>query len=401
MVETKFLVHLCIPRSPEQCVELKKQVFECVDFRILPISVALNFSSLPSAKADVCTHLWVCVRGYVCECVYWRGRVSGPRLLLSVNIYWALLIPIISPVIWPFNLLFHRSCPSYKAFLSLVPFIVYVCVCFFGGCMAKRQSFSVPFLSLKDAEFLRYVCITAISTLQLHCCAGHQGTGILSPQVPQGREMQMSLPYFSQPPWSCDHADPPEDQVSKQWGSMGEHLSSSLFFLSPPADCEIYCRGSRAQFFIYFLISVFIKTLAVSCVPLKLVILRPLWLKNLPADHCSCQQFQNQFWSKAESTLLPFGIAAEISLSWDVKMECSICLGFRKWASQRKEKREKISLANISKHYPVLSAAFNLTDTTSFPQSVIWPEAATPVTPRVPQEHLGEGFWHILVIFWD
>lgn len=255
MVETKFLVHLCIPRSPKQCVEVKKQVFECVNFRILPISVALNFSLLPSAMADVCAHLWVCVRGYVCECVYWRGRVSGPRLLLSINIYWAILTPIISPVIWPFSLPFHRSCPSYKAFSSLVSFILHVCVYVFLVVAWQRVNHSLCHslasrtLRYASQPFLLYSSIAVLGTRE---------RGFLSPQAPQGREKQMSLLYFSQPPWSCDHADPPEDQVSKQGGSMGEHLSSSLFFLSPLRLWSIVNLLQRQHSSILHLLSHFI-----------------------------------------------------------------------------------------------------------------------------------------------
>lgn len=62
--------------------------------------------------------------------------------------------------------------------------------------MAKSQSFSVPFLSLKDSE----ICITAISTLQLHCCAGHQGTGIfITPGSTGKREADVTALLFPTP----------------------------------------------------------------------------------------------------------------------------------------------------------------------------------------------------------
>lgn len=55
----------CTPlyaRSLKQCIELKRQVSKCVYFKILPISVALNLSFLPSDKVG-CLHFYeyVCV----------------------------------------------------------------------------------------------------------------------------------------------------------------------------------------------------------------------------------------------------------------------------------------------------------------------------------------------------
>lgn len=66
-------------------------------------------------------------------------------------------------------------------------------------------------------------------------------------------------------------------------------------------------------------------------------------------------------------------------------MECSICPGERKSHSKRGEPS-----SGISKSHPVLSAAFDQMDATSFLKLIVCPEAATPVTPRVPQVHLGQ-----------
>lgn len=47
-------------------------------------------------------------------------------------------------------------------------------------------------------------------------------------------------------------------------------------------------------------------------------------------------------------------------------------------------------MANTSQCYPMLYGPFDQRDAVSFPHFIACPVAATPVTPRGPQEYLGE-----------
>ena len=62
--------------------------------------------------------------------------------------------------------------------------------------------------------------------------------------------------------------------------------------------------------------------------------------------------------------------------------------GYKKY--HRVKKSEGKPLVNTSKCYPMLYGPFDQRDATSSPHFIACPEAAIPVTPRDPQEYLGE-----------
>lgn len=71
-----------------------------------------------------------------------------------------------------------------------------------------------------------------------------------------------------------------------------------------------------------------------------------------------------------------------------MKVECSICPVTRSITGQRKVRENLWTIRqNV---YPRLYGCFAQWDAKSFPHFIACPEAATPVTPRGPQEYLGE-----------
>lgn len=84
------------------------------------------------------------------KCVCCGGLVSGPRLSVSVSIYGALLVPIISPVAWPFSSLLHSSNPSHKTSSS-------VCVCVFLRGACQRVSHSLCHSSSSETDSLKHL----------------------------------------------------------------------------------------------------------------------------------------------------------------------------------------------------------------------------------------------------
>lgn len=129
-----------------------------------------------------------------------------------------------------------------------------------------------------------------------------------------------------------------------------------------------------------------------------------MWLKSLFLQtFVPARSFKNKLGSKADSMLLPFGIAAEIyscSKMWEWNFLAAwVRRTGRGWRKVRGELW--LILQDIILLYLLFWSDGYDKLPTSFPQSVICYEAAGAVTPRVPWGYLGEGFWHIIAICWN